>query len=520
MLVTMLRKIDILFIASSLSILLSLYSCTNAGDKTLTICGNIKIDRLSTTDGNNFIANALEDILFTPLANIDSRFEIHNILIEKATPAAGGKIWEIRLKNGVRFHDGQPLTADDVAFSIEKRKEILSTLGAIRQTEVLDEKNIRLIFDKLFRDVSDFLTNIYVYPRSIFRPDEPWKETLLKNPVGSGPFRFKRWLDNGIEFAANDDYFEGRPKTEKIVYLYEGNEDRRLNHLLKGKADIMIPASPNAASFLKGYPRFYVNRAAAPYYVAVFLDNRSPIFSDPAVRKAVNMAVNREYLIERGINGDGTPAHGPFLTDMLPEGHPGIPYGYAPGAAAQLLKEAGWKDANNDGVLEKDGRRLSFTLYYSTESEEFRRLADMVSRQLFEIGIEVETRAADPDFRDKQHISLGDDAILTDASIFPPEAVWQSRSVQGPKSINFSNYRNREVDELFNQVRTAKDSGKIKSIYGRIERLIHEDAPAVFLYHPVSYSAVSRRVGNGMEFRGAPYDLYKIKDMDIVSQKE
>jgi len=521
MLVTMLRKIDILFIASSLSILLTLYSCTNARDKTITICGSIRIDRLSTTDGNNFIANALEDILFTPLANIDSRFKIHNILIEKATPAADGRIWEIKLKNGVRFHDGQPLTADDVAFSIEKRKEILGTLGAIRRTEVLDERNIRLIFDKPFRDVSDFLTNIYVYPRRIFRPGEPWKETLLKNPVGSGPFRFKKWLDNGMEFVANDDYFEGRPKTERIVYLYEGDENRRLNHLLKRKADIMTPVSPNAARFLKRDPRFYVNRVSVPYYAAVFLNNQAPVFSDLAVRKAVNMAVNREYLIENGINGGGIPAYGPFLEDMLPKGYIVAPYEYVPGAAAQLLKEAGWKDTNNDGVLEKDGKRLRLTLYYSTASDEFRRLADMVSQQLFEIGVEAETRpAAEADLRDKHLPSWEDYAILAAASMVTPEAVWQSRSVQDLGSINLANYSNMEVDDLFNRAGNEADSREIRSIYGRIDRMIHEDSPAVFLYYPVSYSAVSKRVGNGMEFRGMPYDLYKIKDVEIVSQKE
>lgn len=517
----MLRGIDILFIASSLSILLTLYSCTNTRDKTLTICGNIKIDRLSTTDGDNFIANALEDILFTPLANTDSKFKIHNILIEKATPERNGMSWEVRLKNGVRFHDGKPLTADDVAFSIEKRKEISSTLGAIRRTEVLDEKNIRLIFDKPFRDISDFLTSIYVYPRRIFRPGEPWKETLLKNPVGSGPFRFKRWLDGGMEFVANPDYFEGRPKAERIVYLYEGNEDRRISRLLKGKADIMIPASPNAARFLEGDPRFYVNRSAIPYCVAVFLDNRSPLFSDLAVRKAVNMAVNREFLIEKGINRGGIPAYGPFLEDMLPEGHIVAPYEYAPRAAAQLLKEAGWEDTDNDGVLEKDGRRLRFTLYYSTGAEEFRKLADMVSQQLFEIGVEVETRpVTDTDLMNKHLSSREDYAILTAVNTFLPEIAWESRSVQGPRSINLSNYSNKDVDELFNRAGNEADSRKIKSIYGRIESLIREDSPAVFLYYPVSYSAVSKRVRDGMEFKGTPYDLYKIKDRDIISQKE
>ncbi len=517
----MLRKIDILFIASSLFILLILHSCTNARDKTLTICGNIKIDRLSTAEGSNFFFNALEDILFTPLANMDSRFEIHNILVEKATPAAGGTIWEIRLKNGVRFHDGKPLTADDVAFSIEKRKEILSTLGAIRQTEVLDESNIRFIFDKPFRDISDFLTSIYVYPSRIFGPDKPWKETLLKNPIGSGPFRFKKWLDGGMEFAANDDYFEGRPKTQKIVYLYEGDENRRISRLLKGTTDIMIPTSPNAARFLEGDPRFYVNRAAIPYYVAVFLNNRSPLFSDKAVRKALNMAVNREALIEKGANGGGIPASGPFLEDMLPEGHIVTPYEYAPKAAARLLKEAGWQDKDNDGVLEKDGKRLSFTLYYSTASEEFMRLADMISQQLFEIGVEVETRvAALTDLMNKHLPSREDEAVLSDASMFSPETFWQSKSVQGTKSVNFSNYSNTEVDELFDRAGNEADSGKIRGIYGRIDRLVHEDAPAVFLYNPVYYSAVSKRVRDGMEFKGMPYDLYRIKDLDIVSQKE
>lgn len=508
------KKLTALSLSAVLPLLfLTFYSGARARGKTVTICGTVKIDRVSTAPGVNFFSTQLEDLLFTPLANFDSR-NLHYILVEDAKPLRDGSLWEIKLKGGVRFHNGQPLTAEDVAFSIEKRREIDSSLNQIRWTRVLDSRRIRLKFAKPQRDVDRYLTSIYVYPRGIFRPGEKWQEALLKDPVGSGPFKFSRWLDSGIELIANDNYFDGRPKIEKVVYIYEKDENRRITHLLNGTADILTPVSPEAARFLENDPGFSVNKLISPYYTAVFLNNRSPLFEDKSVRKAVNMAIERGHIIETGLNGGGAPAHGPFPQDMLPDGYGSQKFEYAPKAAVSLLSGAGWNDADGDGVVEKDGKRFRFRLYYMTDQEELHRVAGIIAQQLFEVGIEVETVPVTNAKFMENFPSGGYDAVLTTISALVPERTWQSRSLRFPNSYNFSDFINNDADMLFDKAMNAKDPLEVKRIYGRIDRIIYEDSPAIFLYNPVSYSAASMRFKNAEKFRDTAYDFHKIKDWE------
>lgn len=496
----------------ALLLLLTFCSCARERDKTVTICGNSLIDRSSTADGTNFFSNALEDLIFSPLAGVESEYKIHPVLIERATPVAGGGSWDITLKEGVRFHNGMPLTAEDVAFSIEKRKEISSSLRAIRKCDVSGERDIRLMLDRPFSDISDLLTNVYVYPRRIFRPDEPWKKTLLKNPIGSGPFRFKRWMGKGIELAAYEGYFEGRPKVDRVIYLYEENEAKRLANLLKGAADILTPLSPEAARFLEKDTRFYVNNYPVPYYAALFLNNQSSILSDRDVRKALNVAIDRSYIIDR-IERAGFPVYGPFSRDMLPDGYNTPEYSYDPKGAAELLRDDGWKDTDGDGILDKKKKRLGFRLYYFQGLEELKTIADMISRQLFEIGIEVGCKpVTDTEFMGVYFPSGDYDALLTDMGIFSPEITWQSKQIHGSRSYNFSHYSNKEVDSLFSQAGKTSDPKEIKRIYGEIDGIMHKDSPAVFLYNAVSYSVASRRFKGAEKFRDTPYDFFRIKD--------
>lgn len=509
----MTRKLTTFVLASL--IFLTLSSCTKTEEKSITISGNIPIDPLLTADGTNFFSSGIDDLIFSPLGVYKNIYEIHPVLVESATTSlGGGSAWEIRFKDGVRFHNGMPLTAEDVVFSIEKGKEGSTLLKTITGTDILGERQIRLRFDNPVSDISGILAGIYVYPRSIFNSDAPWREILLKNPIGTGPYKFKRWLSNGIELEANDDYFEGRPKIKKVVYIYEKDEEKRIARILKGEADIISPLSPKAAEFLIKDSKYSVDVSSnvTPYMVAVFLNNRSPLFSDRRVRNALNIAIDREFLIDKGLDGAGVPAHGPFIADMLPENYAPTPFPYDPKKATQLLKDAGWRDKNGDGVLEKGRERFRFLLYYSTASDEFKMVADMISQKLYEIGIEVESR---PFALTEIRLSEKYDAILCDISITQPWNIWGTSSLKGGEGMNFSNYSNKEADDLFDQVGKAKDAKEKRRIYGMLDRVIHEDAPAVFIYHIVEHSVVSSRFKEGSEFRNESYSFYKIKDMDI-----
>ncbi|MDO8446826.1 MAG: ABC transporter substrate-binding protein [Deltaproteobacteria bacterium] len=513
----MLNKATISYIAALILSFLILQSCKNSNSKTLTICGNVKIEKGSTENNVNFFYTPLEDFFLSPLVHYDpSANKYRQIIVKEARPLEDGKVWDIELKDNVLFHDGTPLTADDVAFSIEKRKEMSANLGAIRQAKVLNKKSIGLSLNNPVSDISDILSCIYVYPSHIFRQEEAWRKTFLEKPLGSGPFKFKRWLKNGVEFTANEDYFEGRPRIDKIVYISEADENKRLSYLLEGTADIMsAPISSRTAGFVKRDPKFHINEFPFPYYSALFLNNRSEIFSDSRARKAVNMAVNRESLIAKGLDGAGIPAYSPFMKNMLPEGYNITPSSYGPKAALTLLKDAGWRDKNKDGILEKEGKRLRFRLYYLKGPEEFKLLADIISQQLYEIGIEVETLSLSYDEVDnKEKPSFEYDAFLNSKGSFYFESVWQTRSLYGDKTYNYSRYSNKEVDALFEQAKNIKKPDEIKRIYGRIDRVIHEDTPAVFLYAPLSYTAVNKRLKEAEGFNSTPYDIYKIKDWE------
>lgn len=509
------KKAVILVLALVLPLIATLISCTNTKKKTLTIAGNIKIDRSSTENGVNFFFTPLEDFISTPLLTIAADFQPRPILLKEARPLDGGKVWDIEIKENVRFHDGTMLTADDVAFSIEKRREIYQLLRSIRQTEVVDNKTVRLTLEAAQPDINDILNTIYVYPRHIFRPDIPWKETFLKNPIGSGPFRFKRWLRNGVELAANKDYFEGRPKIDRVVYISENNERSRLNMLLKGEADAITSVNPETATFIDKDPKFYVNRLPLPFYMALFLNNRSPIFVDRAVRKAVDMAIDREFIIKKAIGGAGVVASTPFMKNMLPDDYTVSPPTYDPKEAVRLLKEAGWRDSDNDGVLKKNGRRLRFTLYYSAAGAECKKIADAIFQQLYEAGFEVDARQLEyTELGEDKIASLKYDALLGSLAPFSPEYKWGSRDLHGPEIRNYSDYSNKEVDALFEKTISIKDPEEIKRIYARIDRIIREDAPAAILYSPVFFTASNRRFKDAEAFDGTPYAIYKIKEWE------
>lgn len=507
------RKI-ILFFLLLPSFLLS--SCAKpggdaSGGVTLTIVDYFVTDRSKGLGITALTSDeVLGNLLLEPLCYDEDApvFKTEDVLVRDTFHSDGGMKWQIRLRDGVRFHDGTLLTAADIVYSFQELVKSGNTLKSIKSLKVKDDISLDM---ELYNpsDLIDIpLNSIFALSRA----------STPRKPLGTGPFKFGRWLDNGLELMANDKYHEGRPRIDKVRLIYEPDERARLQKLLAGDADLMPGVSPYIADFVRKDSRFYLNPLTAPYHVSLFLNNESPFFKDREVRLALNMAVNRGRILDI-LKGGGVPASGPFSQESLPAGAAIPPYKYAPKESVRLLKEAGWHGRKGDGVLEKDGKRFAFTIFYMPDVDEYKKVADMIARDLFEVGIEARAAAVQYDTLTDRYVRTEEyDAVLDlqQSSSAPNMADrWQTPSLHTGKSGNISRYSSKEVDRLLDAAQASSDREDKRRIYARVQRVLHDDAPAVFLYHPVYFSAVSKRFKEGEEFMGTPYSWHKIKDWTL-----
>lgn len=482
-----------------LLLLITLPSCKKNNESTLVIADITKIDKETTADSiDNSVIGGL---LFSNLSYIGNDLVPHNLLAEKIRVLPGGKAIEIKIRNGVRFHDGREMTESDVAASLseilERDTRLKEKYGQLR-VAIVDKLKVTVTGDKPLYDLNVLLPTLYV---------------SSKNLVGTGPFMFHGWIDKGVELAANNDYFEGKPILQKVIYQYEPDERKRVNMLLKGEADLLIWLSPEMAGFLKKDDRFHIGELNHDFYSVVFLNNTSPLFSDKTLRRAVSMAINRDGLIKKILKGGGRKAYGPLPSQIFHPENNSVDSVYRPREAARLLKNASWRDANGDGILEKSGKKLRIHLYYNSEVEEFRKLADLIAQDLFEIGIGVETVPATTGEIVSINLASGNyDAILDVKASHDDinSRTWTSSSI-----YNISRLNSMEMDTLLDRLREAMDVEQKKEIYSKMQRIFEEEIPAVFLYSPVIYTAVNKRFKGAEEFVGDASGIYKIKDWSV-----
>lgn len=482
-----------------LLLIFTLPSCKKNTEGVLIIADSDKIDKESA-DPTTVAQSAIGTLIFSDFSYIDNDLVPHNLLADEVWIQSAGRTLEIKIRKGVRFHDGREMTERDVAASFRKimdtDKYMKERYGRLRVT-IVDKLKVKISADEPISDWSAILNNIYVSPADL---------------VGTGPYMINRWLENGVELAANNDYFEGPPKLKRVIYRYEPDERKRVNMLLRGEADLLVWLSPDMAGFLKKDERFYVNEWPYDFYSALFLNNESPLLRDKAVRLAVSMAIDRDKLIRKILNGGGTKISGPFPHHVS---HPAINAGildFRPREAARFLKDAGWRDSG-DGILEKNGRKLIFRLYYNKGVDEFRKMADIIAQDLFEVGIGVEAVSSTLDEIDGNNFKSGDyDAILDAKASYDSVNLltWRSSSLS-----NISRFNNREMDNLLDRLRETTDVEQKKEIYSKMQRVFEEEVPAVFLYNPVIYTAVNKKFKGAEKFVSSAYSVYKIKDWSI-----
>ncbi|MEW6381277.1 MAG: ABC transporter substrate-binding protein [bacterium] len=441
------------------------------------------------------------DIVFDGLIDITEKGEIQPCLAASWKIGDGGRKWTFHLRKGVRFHDGQPFTAADVAFTINLlrdphlRKGYSQFYQQITKVEARDPYTIDI---HLISPSASFIYGLVlgIVPRHLLQGRDIHNTPFNYQPIGTGPFRLTQWSPDRLEFEANQDYFLGRPYLDRVVVKIFQSQDSALANLMNGETDAFQLSDSASYDMIKRISCFRIYSALMPYYYIVGFNLANPLFQDRRVRQALNYAINRESIIrkvlkEKGIASAGTIPPYSWAFDARVK-----PFPHDTHKALELLAEAGWRDTDGDYILDKDDKLFEFQLCLPEGHDELEAVSLQIMDQLSNIGILVKAKKLPLEIMNNEYLFSRkfDAAFMYIYSGNDPDNNYQFwHSSQIGNGFNFFSYRNPRIDQLLDQGRIAIDQEQRKDIYWQYQAKMKEDPPGIFLFWQEYFLGVHKR---------------------------
>ncbi|MFD1739465.1 ABC transporter substrate-binding protein [Bacillus salitolerans] len=435
--------------------------------------------------------------------------ELEPYLAEEYNVSADGKTLTFKIRQGVTFTDGTPLTAqvfkdtfDRILNPATGATVAASLIGGVESTSVPDEYTFVI---ELIAPSAPFLRNLasqgYLQPLSM-SAIEQHGDDYGRNPVGAGPFIFKEWVTGqSVTLVRNEDFKwaqryaenQGKAYPEQIVYKFIADAQTMLAALDSGSIDVAIGVAPKDVQKYRDNPDFYVLEADRQG-LGLFLEMNveDEILTDLSIRKAINMAINKDAIIKAVLNGEGSPAYGPI---------PATIFGYDPNVekyghkhnqeeAASLLEGAGFTK-NSNGIMERDGKELSFEL--STMAQ-YNQAAQMVQAMLKDVGIHVNIQSLEAGTLIEK-VSQGEYDLSFLAYSYPdPDILYMLFHSSQIGGLNHARVKNAELDELLEKGRITIDPEERKQVYARVQEIIVENAYWAPIYAEKVFYVVNSRV--------------------------
>jgi peptide/nickel transport system substrate-binding protein len=398
------------------------------------------------------------------------------------------KTIELRLREGVRWHDGAPVTADDVVFTVEKAREpavenrtFADLFRDLRSIEAVDPRTIRARFERSSPGALEAFL-VPLVPRHIAGKDLDFLSgAFARHPIGCGPFRFAAYRPGeAVELEANPDYWDGRPAIDRLVFRIYPDAATSYQALRNGELDILsVPAAMwEEAQSSPGAERF---RAFSFSTLSVWpiVWNQAPdvpYFHDPRVRRALVHALDREEFsrtVARGLARPGVTAFHPESPWADPELEPRP---YDPTLAARLLDEAGWVDSDGDGVRDRAGRAFRFTLLLPVGQMQLtRQIAEWEQQSWAALGVATEIRQLEwQAFRDLRNSGRFDAASYNLVFTPEPDQFWGVFHSTATSAYNVFRFADAEVDRLLEAGRDATSDGERRAAYHALQRRLYD----------------------------------------------
>ncbi|WP_438350681.1 ABC transporter substrate-binding protein [Paenibacillus sp. FA6] len=383
----------------------------------------------------------------------DDKLNIVNDLATSYEVNKEGMVWTVKLRDDVKFSDGQPLTAADVVFTFETATNNGSVvdLNSMSKVEAVDEYTVRFTLKEPQSTFVNTIIGTGIVPKHAYGKD------YAENPIGSGPYQLVQW-DKGQQLIikANPEYYDKQSYFKKITFLFL-NEDASFAAAQAGTVDLAyIPAAFSnlkvSGMRLESIQTVDNRGIAFPFVKSGSvtkdgLPKGNDVTADPAIRHAINMAVDRQALVDGILEGQGTKAY--TSVDGLPWWNPEtvIKDGDLEGAR-KLLEEAGWKDNDGDGIVEKGTLKAEFTLYYLANDAIRQSLAISVADMMKPLGINIKIEGGSWDILSKK---MHSNPVLLGWGSHDPHEIYNIYSTEtaGIEYYNTGFYSNKTVDEYF-----------------------------------------------------------------------
>ena len=457
-------------------------------------------------------SSEITDLLYVAPLKYDKNLQVVPWAAASYEVLEGGKLLRFVLRDDIRWEDGVPLTADDVEFTYRTMIDPRTPTAysgdflAIRSFTKTGRLSFEVRYEKPFaRSLMTWMGAIL--PRHVLEGQDLMTTPAARKPIGAGPFRLAKW-DAGslLTLAASDTYFEGRPNLDEVVYRIIPDPSTMFLELKAGKLDMMSLSPQQYLRQTQG-PKWDEDWRKYRYlsfsYTFLGFNLSHPFFSDVRVRRAVSAAIDRRSLIGGVLLGQGVPTVGPYKPGTWAYNDKLSPVEQDMDEARRLLAEAGWTK-NADGVLERDGKPFQFTVLVNQGNDQRIKAAIIIQSQLKALGIRVRIRTVEWAAFIKEFVNKGrfDAIILAWTITLDPDIydVWHSSRAK-PGGLNFTGYRNAEVDALLVEARSLTDQARRKELYDRVQEILDAEQPYCFLYVPYALPILQAR------FRGVKPEL-------------
>ncbi|MDQ1559686.1 MAG: peptide/nickel transport system substrate-binding protein [Pyrinomonadaceae bacterium] len=495
-----------LLVAALLCLVLSGVSCKRAGGNAFVMvleAGQKTLDPLRGTDA---ASERYRQLMFNQLMRKDPKFDYEGELASNVATAPDGLSVTFTLRDGVKFHDGKPLTSADVKYTFDKlfasdspkALSFVEGAGANKQPLVtsIEAPDPRTVVFRLRRPWLELFANLI--PIAII-PEGTFESQAIK-PLGSGAFKFISYDESQqvVELEANEDYWEGAPNIKRLRVKVILDANTQQAELVAGRVDLAVNTalSPDAYVNLAKNQNLQVVQSPGVNVQYIGFNSESAPVNNPRVRQAIAYAIDRESIIKNLLQGQARLAHSILPQESWAYSTEQKTYNYDPAQAKKLLDEAGFTDPDGDGPRLRFAEPLSFKI--SASNSVVRQYAGVMQNSLREVGIPV-------------NIETLEDNTLREAQRNGQYQLTAGRWVGGNQdpiflrdlytylsggNFNRGRYRNAELDKILGEAVATADRAKAKTLYAAAQDVISREVPMLPLWYNNNIVIARKNVGN------------------------